>query len=96
MSACSRPGAGWKARWWRNFLSASTYTGLRYPTRGERLTPRPKHPVKHLLDAFGAAHRLYNAENDTLFVVRPDGYLGYRSHPADAEKAAAWLHQILR
>jgi 2-polyprenyl-6-methoxyphenol hydroxylase-like FAD-dependent oxidoreductase len=48
-----------------------------------------------LLDAFGAAHRIYHAENDTLFAVRPDGYIGYRSHPADAEKAAAWLRQIL-
>jgi hypothetical protein len=38
--------------------------------------------VSVLHDAHGAAHRRYGAGSECLFLVRPDGYVGYRSQPA--------------
>jgi hypothetical protein len=35
-------------------------------------------------DPDGAAHRRYGAGSECLFLVRPDGYIGYRSQ--DGEK----------
>lgn len=32
-----------------------------------------------------SAHRWYGAERASAFVVRPDGYVAYRSRPADAD-----------
>ena len=48
-----------------------------------------------LADPGGAAHRVYGVEAETLFLVRPDGYIGFRSQPADAEALAAYLHRLL-
>lgn len=36
-------------------------------------------------DPDGSAHRRYGAERASAFVVRPDGYVAYRSHPATAD-----------
>jgi 2-polyprenyl-6-methoxyphenol hydroxylase-like FAD-dependent oxidoreductase len=49
-----------------------------------------------LLDPDGAAHRAYNADDERLYLVRPDGYVGYRSQPADAGKLLQYLRQIFR
>ena len=40
-----------------------------------------------LLDPEGAAHRRYGARVDCLYLVRPDGYVGFRAQPA---KATTW------
>ncbi|WP_369133860.1 FAD-dependent monooxygenase [Modestobacter sp. I12A-02662] len=37
-----------------------------------------------VLDPDGEAHRLYGADAGALVLVRPDGYIGHRSTPADA------------
>lgn len=36
-----------------------------------------------LLDTEAAAHHRYQADLPTLYLIRPDGYIGFRSRPAD-------------
>ncbi len=47
-----------------------------------------------LFDPEGAMHRRYGAAAPCLYLVRPDGYIGYRSQPPDAGKLGAYLEQI--
>jgi hypothetical protein len=49
-----------------------------------------------LVDSDGAAHRRYGARSACLYLVRPDGYIGYRSQPPDADKLAAYLGRVFR
>jgi 2-polyprenyl-6-methoxyphenol hydroxylase-like FAD-dependent oxidoreductase len=48
-----------------------------------------------ILDPEGAFHGRYGAGGECLYLVRPDGYIAYRSQPADAEKIIAYLARIL-
>ena len=45
-----------------------------------------------LLDPKGELHHRYGARNACLYVVRPDGYIGFRSQPPDAEALSVVLH----
>jgi len=47
-----------------------------------------------LLDAEGELHQQYGAGSECLYLIRPDGYLGYRSQPAEAAKLLAYLKSI--
>ncbi len=47
-----------------------------------------------LVDPDGSLHRAYGAADETLFLVRPDGYIGYRARPADAAKLRDYLRRI--
>jgi hypothetical protein len=47
-----------------------------------------------VFEASGALHARYGAEHECLYLVRPDGYLGYRSQPADADRLAAYLDRL--
>lgn len=47
-----------------------------------------------VLDAAGAVHERYGARSECLYLVRPDGYVGYRSQPADLGKLLAYLERI--
>jgi 2-polyprenyl-6-methoxyphenol hydroxylase-like FAD-dependent oxidoreductase len=49
------------------------------------------HDSSTIIDAVGELHRVYGVRDETMFLVRPDGYLAYRSEPADADKLAAYL-----
>jgi 2-polyprenyl-6-methoxyphenol hydroxylase-like FAD-dependent oxidoreductase len=48
-----------------------------------------------LLDGHRALHRRYGAGSECLYMVRPDGYIGYRSQPAQVEPVMAHLSTIL-
>jgi hypothetical protein len=48
-----------------------------------------------LLDPSQEMHRRYAAAGETLYLVRPDGYVGHRSQPADAGALAAHLERYL-
>ncbi|HZR84872.1 MAG TPA: FAD-dependent monooxygenase [Candidatus Binatia bacterium] len=48
-----------------------------------------------LVDDGGALHRALGAALPTLVLVRPDGYVGFRSQPADASALAAHLGTYL-
>ena len=47
-----------------------------------------------LLDTDGALHRRYGAGAECLYLVRPDGYVGFRSQPVDAGALVAHLDRI--
>ena len=39
-------------------------------------------------------HRLTSAPGRGVTVVRPDGYIGFRSRTAEADQLAAWLARV--
>lgn len=47
-----------------------------------------------LLDTAGAVHERYGARSECLYLVRPDGYVGYRSQPAEPDKLVAYLERL--
>ncbi len=47
-----------------------------------------------VLDPDGALHRRYGAGCECLYLVRPDGYVAFRSQPADAAALDAYLARI--
>lgn len=49
-----------------------------------------------LLDTEGAAHHRYQADLPTLYLIRPDGYIGFRSRPADLTALTAYLTRIFK
>jgi hypothetical protein len=46
-------------------------------------------PEGHLHDRYGAG------DSDDPYLIRPDGYVAYRSQPADAAKLVAYLDRII-
>jgi len=51
-------------------------------------------PGQVLLDADGPVHERYGARSECLYLVRPDGYVGYRCQPADPDQLIAYLERI--
>ena len=49
-----------------------------------------------ILDPGGAAHRRYGARSECLYLVRPDGYIAYRSQPVDEARLLAYLAMIFQ
>jgi hypothetical protein len=49
-----------------------------------------------VLDGNGALHRRYGARSECVYLVRTDGYVGYRGQPADEERLFAYLATIFR
>lgn len=47
-----------------------------------------------LLDTEGATHHRYQADLPHLYLIRPDGYIGFRSRPADQSALTTYLKQI--
>jgi hypothetical protein len=47
------------------------------------------------IDSDGRLHQKFHATGQTLIVVRPDGYIGYRCQPADGEALLAYLSGFL-
>jgi 2-polyprenyl-6-methoxyphenol hydroxylase-like FAD-dependent oxidoreductase len=47
-----------------------------------------------LLDPRGELHHRYGARSACLYVVRPDGYIGFRSQPPDPEALKSYFTQI--
>ncbi len=45
----------------------------------------PRDDVTILVDAGAKLHKKYGASMDCVYVIRPDGYVGYRSMPIDLE-----------
>ncbi|CAA9473050.1 MAG: hypothetical protein AVDCRST_MAG58-4068 [uncultured Rubrobacteraceae bacterium] len=44
-----------------------------------------------LLDGSGSLHELYGASAESLYLVRPDGYVGFRGRPAEVEPLIEYL-----
>lgn len=51
-------------------------------------------PGQVLQDAEGRVHERYGARSECLYLVRPDGYVGYRCQPADPDKLIGYLERI--
>jgi hypothetical protein len=49
-----------------------------------------------LLDTEGAAHHRYQADLPNLYLIRPDGYIGFRSRPADQTALTTYLTRIFK
>ena len=47
-----------------------------------------------VLDPEGVLHHRYGAGSECLYLIRPDGYVGFRSQPADAAALDAFLSGI--
>jgi 2-polyprenyl-6-methoxyphenol hydroxylase-like FAD-dependent oxidoreductase len=47
-----------------------------------------------LLDPQGKLHALYGARRPSLYFIRPDGYIGFRSQPVSEEQLLAYLGRI--
>jgi hypothetical protein len=47
-----------------------------------------------LLDPRGELHHRYGARSACLYVVRPDGYIGFRSQPPDADALRSYFTRI--
>lgn len=47
-----------------------------------------------LLDTDAMLHRRFGAGSESLYLLRPDGYVGYRSQPADESKLFEYLELI--
>jgi len=65
-----------------------------------QIVPRPGDPPYVLregpmiLDRNALLHKTYGARGECLYLIRPDGYVGYRSQPADHQKFADYLARI--
>jgi hypothetical protein len=46
-------------------------------------------------DSNGSIHRAYAAWQPSLYLIRPDQYVGYRSQGIDIRKLSAYLDSIL-
>lgn len=51
-------------------------------------------PVTALIDADGEAHHQYGARYECLYLVRPDGYVAFRSQPVEAEPLQQYLRRV--
>jgi hypothetical protein len=47
-----------------------------------------------LLDEGGPLHQHFGASSECLYLIRPDGYVGFRSQPADEAKLFEYLEAI--
>ncbi len=47
------------------------------------------------LDPDGSVHRRYGATRSCLYLIRPDGYIGYRRPDVDAAALQEYLHSVL-
>ncbi|MBV9449750.1 MAG: FAD-dependent monooxygenase [Streptosporangiaceae bacterium] len=51
-------------------------------------------PLSVLLDPDRMLHRVFGARTECLYLIRPDGYIAYRSAPADATGLGAYLDRV--
>jgi hypothetical protein len=52
-------------------------------------------PGGGFVDPDGEAHHLYGARYECLYLLRPDGYVGFRSQPAEPGPLREYLPRIL-
>jgi hypothetical protein len=52
------------------------------------------HKCERLIDTTGKVHTRYGAAAPCLYLIRPDGYIGYRSQPPHAETLRAYLARL--
>ena len=63
-------------------------------TTGDEPLPTTWDGVR-VVDADGALHTRYGAEHACLYVIRPDGYVGFRSQPIDGQAVLSYFQTIV-
>ncbi len=65
---------------------------------GPRLVAKQPHPWNGplLLDQDGSIHRKYGATSACMYLILPDGYIGYRALPAQPDQIEAYLKKVFR
>lgn len=58
--------------------------------------PNLRFPGKVFLDPDLAVHQIYCADSECLYLIRPDGYIGFRGQPANLDPVEDHLLQILK
>ncbi len=61
---------------------------------GERPAALPDPLGEVVLDGAGLVHERYGARSESLYLIRPDGYVAYRCQPVEADKLIAYLERI--
>jgi 2-polyprenyl-6-methoxyphenol hydroxylase-like FAD-dependent oxidoreductase len=51
--------------------------------------------ARAIFDPDGRLHERFDARDDCLYLIRPDGYVGYRAHPPDPGRLAAYMERVL-
>jgi hypothetical protein len=64
-------------------------------TKAGTASDQPKAVVPVWLDTQGRVYQKLHATECALVLVRPDGYIGYRSQPADAKSLLEYLDRYL-
>jgi hypothetical protein len=59
-------------------------------------TPSLRFPGKVFLDPDLAVHQTYCADSECLYLIRPDGYIGFRGQPAKLGPVEDHLNKILK
>ena len=62
--------------------------------RGDMAPPWIDWDGPMLLDHLGGLHHRFGARGPCLYLIRPDGYLGYRAMPPDSGKLTSYLGRI--
>ncbi|MEM7119666.1 MAG: FAD-dependent monooxygenase [Pseudomonadota bacterium] len=63
-------------------------------TTGDEALPTTWDGIR-VVDTEAALHRRYGADRACLYLIRPDGYVGYRAQPLDAKSLLAYFNTIM-
>lgn len=96
-------GAAPTASGYRTLTAAARRVTARYPGRVEAhvIVPGGERPDEMawsgsvLFDSDGDWHARYGASAECVYLIRPDGYVGYRAQPIKVERLMAFLAKIL-
>jgi 2-polyprenyl-6-methoxyphenol hydroxylase-like FAD-dependent oxidoreductase len=97
------PGADHEAKSWQRLaeLAQSVERGLGdliniyfVAIEAASVPSNPKFHGRLVLDPERSLHYRYGAETECLYLIRPDGYVGYRSEPATASALHDYLGRI--
>ncbi|HRI71169.1 MAG TPA: FAD-dependent monooxygenase [Polyangium sp.] len=73
-----------------------TYIVVPRSSRPPELGSEVDEVAQVLLDPDNAIHRRYGATKECLYLIRPDGHVGFRSQPADKVSLVAYLEKWYR
>ena len=97
------PGADHEAKSWHRLaeLAQSVESGLGdviniyfVAIEAGSVPSNPKFDGRVILDPERSLHYRYGAETECIYLIRPDGYVGYRSEPATASAFHDYLARI--
>ncbi len=96
----AREAASWRrmAELWRSVNpSRSELLNIYFVTpEADRVPSDFDLKAEIIIDPEGALHERYGAGRECLYLIRPDGYVGYRAQPAAAGTLHEYLDSLLR